>query len=72
MKPSILTHEQLVQWLAAPHPAVFLKLDLRSDGTHIAAAPLADCAFIGCSMGTDLSGKAIEAGAAMTMGPHIE
>lgn len=62
MKPNISTHEQLIDWLAAPQPAVFLKLDLRSYGARIAAAPLNGCAFIGCWIDTDFWGKAAEAG----------
>lgn len=62
MKPNILTREQLVGWLADPHPAVFLKVDLLADSAQVAAAPLTGCAFIGCLMDADLTGKAAAAG----------
>lgn len=62
MKLDIRSKQQLPQWLAAPQPAVFQKVDLRADSDAIAAAPLAGCAFIGCEMTAALAAAVANAG----------
>ncbi|HEY0111675.1 MAG TPA: hypothetical protein VGB59_00840 [Allosphingosinicella sp.] len=52
-------------WFAAgsPTPASFLGIDLRSFTSRLIAAPLRDCAFLGCELEEQLSSAALKAGA---------
>lgn len=50
IKPRIDSPSALMDWLAHPHPGVFLGLDLRDYTDALSARSLQDCAFLGCHL----------------------